>query len=216
MVVAVWLVSFLFNAPHLFEMKLASDNHCVWVSLTEGNIRKGVALVEFLGKFLVPLIITTMSFLSLWMKVKDSPALFQTNKGKAGVRLLRMCAIIAVVLAICWFPNQIYYLLFKFDITQMDTAVHQVTVVMCMGNSTLNPFIYCATNPSYRKNFVEFICPWKVGYGLGEVPSEADKRADRLSGSTMVPVKSQCAPHTVTSMSRSDEYFTRSASELRI
>lgn len=214
MVVTVWLVSFLFNAPHLFEMKLAPENKCEWVSLTEGNIRKAVALVEFLGKFLIPLIITSLSFLSLWIKVKDSPALFQTNNGKAGVRLLRMCAIIAVVLAICWFPNQVYYLLFKFDITQMDTAAHQVTVVMCMGNSTLNPFIYCVTNRSYRKYFVKFTCPWKSGYSISEGPSE-DKQAQRMSSSIMVPVHSQFIPRA-TSMARNDEYYLSSTSEIRI
>ena len=214
MVVAVWLVSFLFNAPHLFEMKLAPGNHCVWVSLTEGDVRKGVALFEFLGKFFIPLAITTLSFLSLWMKVRNSPALFQTNKGKAGVRLLRMCAIIAVVLAICWFPNQVYYLLFKFDITQMDTAAHQVTVVMCMGNSTLNPFIYCVTNQSYRKHFMEFICPWKSGYGLEETRSD-DKQAHRMSSSTTVPVQSQFIPR-VTNLPRNNEYYSRSVSEIFI
>jgi len=212
MVVAVWLVSFLFNAPHLFEMKLAPGNRCVWVSLTEGDVRKGVALFEFLGKFFIPLAITTLSFLSLWIKVKNSPALFQTNKGKAGVRLLRMCAIIAVVLAICWFPNQVYYLLFKFDITQMDTAAHQVTVVMCMGNSTLNPFIYCVTNQSYRKHFMELICPWKSGYGLEETRSD-DKQAHRMSSSTTVPVQSQFIPR-VTNLPRNNEYYSQSVSEI--
>ena len=214
MVITVWLVSFLFNAPHLFEMKLAPGNHCVWVSLTEGNVRKGVALVEFLGKFFIPLVITSLSFVSLWMKVKDSPALFQTNKGKAGVRLLRMCAIIAVVLAICWFPNQVYYLLFKFDITQMDTTAHQVTVVMCMGNSILNPFIYCITNQSYRKHFTEFLCPCKSSYGLEETRSD-DKQAHRMSSSTTVPVQPQFIPR-VTNMPRNNEYYSRSVSEIHI
>lgn len=215
MVVTVWLVSFLFNAPHLFEMKLAPGNHCVWVSLTEGDVRKGVALVEFLGKFFIPLVVTSLSFLSLWIKVKDSPALFQTNKGKAGVRLLRMCAIIAVVLAICWFPNQVYYLLFKFDITQMDTTAHQVTVVLCMGNSTLNPFIYCVTNQAYRKHFMKFLCPCrKSGYGLEETRSD-DKEGHRMSSSTTAPVQPQFIPR-LTNMPRNNEYYSRSVSEIRI
>lgn len=214
MVATVWFISFLFNAPHLFEMKLGPENHCEWVSLTTGDVRRGVALIEFLGKFFVPLVITCLSFLSLWVKVRDSPALFQTNRGKAGVRLLRMCAITAVVLAICWFPNQVYYLLFKFDITQMDTAAHQVTVVMCMGNSTLNPFIYCAINPSYRKHFINFLCPWRSGYDAADVISD-DKRAHTMRNSnTASGYTQQSFPGARTS--RFDDYNSRSASEIRI
>ena len=216
MVLAVWLVSFLFNAPHLFEMKLAPNNSCVWVSLTEGNTRKAVAFIEFLGKFFIPLMITCLSFLSLWIKVRDSPALFQTNKGQAGIRLLRMCAIIAVVLALCWFPNQLYYLLFKFDVTQMDTPAHQVTVVLCMGNSTLNPFIYCATNPTYRKQFLHLICLKKKSFGMEEASSEV-KKGIKMTSSSSVPVVSQYVPN-VKSLSRNqyDECYARSVEELRV
>jgi len=214
LVATVWLVSFLFNAPHLFEMELAPNRSCVWISLTEGNTRKAVAFVEFLGKFFIPLTITSLSFLSLWYKVRDSPALFKTNKGKAGVRLLRMCALVAVVLALCWFPNQIYYLLFKFDITKMDTAAHQVTVVLCMGNSTLNPFIYFATNSVYRKHFLQlFGLQSSTGYSVDEASSEANK-ANRVTSSTMTPVASHRVLQ-VKSLSRNeyDECYARSVEE---
>ena len=202
MVATVWLVSFLFNAPHLFEMELAPNNSCVWVVLTEGNTRRTVALVEFLGKFFIPLTITCLSFISLWMKVRDSPALFKTNKGKAGIRLLRMCALISFTLALCWFPNQVYYLLFKFDITKMDTAAHQVTVVLCMGNSTLNPFIYCASNLTYRKQFLQlFGLKRKAGSDTEEASSDT-KRDNKGTSSTLVPVVLTNLPQ-VKSLSRS-------------
>ena len=187
MVAMVWLLPFLFNAPHLFEMKLGPHNTCVWVSLTEGQVKKATWFFEFLGKFFMPLLITSLCFLSLRRKVKDSPALFQTNKGKAGIRLLRMCAIIALVLALCWFPNQLYYLLFKFDLTKMDTPLHQFTVVLCMGNSTLNPFIYFATNSTYRRKFYQFIGIEKKTYSIDDTTSETNK-ANRVTNSTPLPV----------------------------
>ena len=84
LVTTIRLVSFLFNAPHLFEMELASNNNCVCVVLIEGNTRKVVAPIEFLSKFLISLMITCLSFLSLWFKVRDSPALFlnQQREGR--------------------------------------------------------------------------------------------------------------------------------------
>ena len=216
LVTTIWLVSFLFNAPHLFEMELASNGNCVWVVLTEGNTRKAVALIEFLGKFFIPLMITCLSFLSLWFKVRDSPALFKSNKGKKGVRLLRMCALIATVLAICWFPNQIYYLLFKFDLTKMDTPVHQFTVVFCMGNSTLNPFIYCATNSTYRKHFLALFCREKKEYSTDEISSDA-KRGKKTTCSSSVPLSSPKIPKVKTlTRNEYDECYARSADELQV
>ena len=143
-------------------MTLGPNDNCVWITLTEGRLRQAVAIIEFNGKFFIPLVVTSVAFINLGLRARQSPALFKTNHGRAGIRLLRMCTVTAVVLAICWFPNQFYYLLFKFDITLMDTPAHHFTVIMCMGNSCLNPFIYCATNKSYRKTFIKLLCPcWK-------------------------------------------------------
>ncbi|XP_032219691.1 phe13-bombesin receptor isoform X2 [Nematostella vectensis] len=156
---AIWIFSCLLNTPQTFEMKLGPDGQCVWIVLTEGTLRQVVAIIEFNGKFFIPLCVTTVSFISLLLKVRHSPALFHTNHGSAGMRLLRMCIVTAAALAICWFPNQFYYLLFKFDLTYMDTPLHHFTVAMCMGNSCVNPFIYCATNRGYRERFLALICP---------------------------------------------------------
>lgn len=212
-VMVVWVVSFLFNAPHLFEMELGPSNECVWTAVTEGDTRKVVALIEFLGKFFLPLLITCFSFLSLWRKVRDSPALFKTNKGKAGVRLLRMCALIAILLAFCWFPNQVYYLLFKFDITKMDTAAHQVTVVLCMGNSTLNPFIYCATNSVYRKQFLRLFGLKNRDYSVDD-PSSNAKKANKSTSSS----SDQLAQKKVKNFSQDqyEECYARTVDELQV
>lgn len=159
----VWLCSFLLNAPQMFEMTLGPENNCIWITLTEGKVRKLIAFIEFNGKFFIPLLVTSIAFINLGIRVRHSPALFKTNHGRAGIRLLRMCTTTAVVLGICWFPNQLYYLLFKFDLTFMDTPLHHFTVIMCMGNSCVNPFIYCATNKAYRERFIGILCPWYKG-----------------------------------------------------
>lgn len=174
----VWLCSFLLNAPQMFEMTLGPDNNCIWITLTEGTVRKVVAIVEFNGKFFIPLLVTSTAFINLGLRVRHSPALFKTNHGRAGIRLLRMCTTTAVVLGICWFPNQLYYLLFKFDLTLMDTPLHHFTVIMCMGNSCVNPLIYCATNKAYRERFIGILCPWYKG-----VVTPLDGRSDSGSRS---------------------------------
>lgn len=163
-VVCIWALSVLLNTPHLLEMKATNgpDNEpqCEWVVLTHGTTRRVVAILEFSGKFFLPLLTASITILSLNNHVKSSPALFQTNRGKAGLRLLRMCMLTAVVLGVCWFPNQLYYMLFKYDITELDTPMHHFTVVLCMLNSCVNPLIYCISNKTYRRHFSLLLCPW--------------------------------------------------------
>ena len=163
-VVCIWALSVLLNTPHLLEMKATTgpDNkpQCEWIVLTRGTTRRVVAIFEFSGKFFLPLLTATATILSLNNHVKSSPALFQTNRGKAGLRLLRMCMLTAIVLGVCWFPNQLYYMLFKYDITELDTPMHHFTVVLCMLNSCLNPLIYCISNKTYRRQFSLLLCPW--------------------------------------------------------
>ena len=159
--------------------------------------------------------ITCLSFLSLRFKVRDSPALFKTNRGNGGVRLLRMCALIVLVLAICWFRNQIYCLRFKFDLTKMETPVHQFTVVSCMGNSTLTPFIYYATKSTYMKHFLTLLCREKKDYSTNEISSEA-KRANKITCSTSVPLSSPKIPKVKTlTRNEYDEYYARSVEVLQ-
>ena len=163
-VVCIWALSVLLNTPHLLEMKATTgpDNQpqCEWVVLTHGTTRRVVAILEFSGKFFLPLLTASITILSLNNHVKSSPALFQTNRGKAGLRLLRMCMLTAIVLGVCWFPNQLYYMLFKYDITELDTPMHHFTVVLCMLNSCVNPLIYCISNKTYRRQFSLLLCPW--------------------------------------------------------
>ena len=163
-VLCIWVISVVLNTPHLFEMKavIGPDNKhkCSWVVLTEGTTRKVVAILEFFGKFFLPLLTASLTMVSLHNRVKTSPALFQSNRGRAGLRLLRMCMITTLVLGVCWFPNQLYYLLFKYDITQLDTPMHHFTVVLCMFNSCINPIIYCISNKTYRRYFSLLLCPF--------------------------------------------------------
>ena len=100
-VLCIWVISVFLNAPHLFEMKAATgpDNkpQCMWIVLTEGTTRMVVAIFEFLGKFFLPLLTASLTMVSLHRRVKTSPALFQSNRGKAGLRLLRMCMLTTLI-----------------------------------------------------------------------------------------------------------------------
>lgn len=112
--------------------------------------------------FFIPLAIALGTFLHLWLISKQS-AIHTTRKYRARslIHPLRMSAMTALFLGICWLPNQCYFLLSKFDVTRLDTPMHHVTVVISMFNSCMNPWIYGATNKKYRNEFKKILCFWK-------------------------------------------------------
>ncbi|KAK3755624.1 hypothetical protein QZH41_017610 [Actinostola sp. cb2023] len=179
-VAIVWFLSCVLNSPHALEMELAINNssqpECVWVTaVTNKQARQTVAFLEFLGKYFLPVSITCATFISLMMTVRKPNSVFLRRHGNAGVRLLRMCTFTAFILAFCWFPNQFYYLLFKFNVTQLNVPWHHVTVVLCMFNSCVNPWVYYATNKTYRRKLVSLLrkCFPKMGECEGTTSGSA-------------------------------------------
>lgn len=191
-VVVVWLLSCLLNSPHALEMEMTTANStepkCIWVTtISSKSTRHAVAFLEFLGKYFLPVFITCATFLSLQRTVKKPGNLFLRRNGNAGVRLLRMCTFTAFILAVCWFPNQLYYLLFKYNLTKLNVPWHHATVVLCMFNSCVNPWVYCVTNKTYRRKFAALLrkCFPRVAVNCettsGTAPFEGSTATDKRS-----------------------------------
>lgn len=160
----VWIASFLMNAPQLYEVQLKQSTEtewvCEWVQTKTGEAaRTVIAVVEFLAKFFIPVGVTWATFIHLWIKARNAPPQYMTMQSRGGKRLLHMCAITAFVLGVCWFPNQFYYFLFKFNLTLPNTLEHHITVLICMFNSCVNPWIYCASSTTYKNKFLAILCP---------------------------------------------------------
>ena len=161
-IVFIWLWSVLLNLPHPMEMGIVTtesgENQCQYFTIiTSKSGREAVAFLEFIFKFILPLTLSLAIFFNLRYHARRSKVLSQANQGKTGRRLLRMTMATASVIAVCWLPNQIYYLIFKFGVTQLGTPLHHFTVVLCMFNSTVNPWIYCLTNKNYRRKFAKLL-----------------------------------------------------------
>ena len=71
-----------------------------------------------------------------------------------------MCIMVALLLTICWFPNQLYFALSSYDIVRLESPFHHFTIVLAMFNSCTNPVIYCSTNREFRKGFLMLLCPF--------------------------------------------------------
>ena len=133
---------------------------CIRVTLIENQFVSQIYTVAHVAlTFLIPVVVSMFTFLHLYRVMRRSHYRHaKSSRPKSFDSLFRMCAITGLLLAVCWIPNQFFYVLSKFSITQFDTPLHHATVVLAMLNSCVNPWIYGATNRNYRKRFITILC----------------------------------------------------------
>ena len=152
-ILIIWLLGLLTNAPHLTEMSPKSNMNdriaCQW-SYKDYQTRKIVALVEISFKFIVPSLVLVLVLSSLYRKFHHQNLRIRTRAAYEK-QLLHMSAATSFVVLICWSPNQVYYLLYKFDVVKIGTKLHHFTVILALSTSVINPIIYYVTSTAYRR-----------------------------------------------------------------
>ena len=151
-VLFIWMLSSVTNGPHLTEMGTRDSNTstpCQWKD-KDYQTRQVVAFIEILLKFILPSVILVLVLVSFYRKFHNQNVPSSTRP-KSETQLLRMSAAISFLVLICWSPNQVYYLLYKFDVVKLGTNWHHVTVVLALSTSAINPIIYYVTSTSYRR-----------------------------------------------------------------
>ena len=111
--------------------------------------------------FLLPSMITWVSFIHIWYRIKSSPSLIgSTERAQVKERLLlRMCAVTATVLTVCWLPTHLCYVFRTFNVGRGGYG-RIISMIFSMSNSIVNPWIYFLSNKDYRKAFlsIHWIC----------------------------------------------------------
>ena len=131
----------------------------MWRTLITSRTANQVVTVLYCSvTYFVPLAITLATFINIQSKLKSWPvSSTQKARREAEIKLSRMGGLVALFLAICFIPNQMSYILSKFGATDISSPQHKVTVVLSMLNSCVNPFVYCVTSRSYRKEFKKIL-----------------------------------------------------------
>ena len=166
-VLFIWFLASFTNAPHLTEMSTRTDlstsrtdlntrTPCEW-KYKDYQTRKIVAFLEILMKFILPSLVLVLVLFSFYRKFHNQN-LRSSSRPDREKQLLRMSAAISFSVLICWSPNQIYYLLHKFDVVKLGTKWHHFTVVLALSTSAINPIIYYVTSTAYRRCLLMFLC----------------------------------------------------------
>ena len=150
-VICIFVLSAVLQIYKFFQVKF-KDNRCVFV-LTPG--RRVFVLSYIIGTFVLPSLITWASFIHIWYRINSSPSLIgRTRQVQVQERLLlRMCAITATVLTVCWLPTELLFVLASFQVGSGGNGVG-ISLVLAMSNSMVNPWIYFLSNKEYRTAFL--------------------------------------------------------------
>lgn len=157
-IMIVWIFSCFTQINELFQ-KTSRGGQCTSVEPPYGKkTTQLLTLFHIAMTFYIPSIVTWVTFTDVCMSMhknrRISAHCCMTNYGVAKQRIVRMCAITAFVLTLCWFPAETFFILLTFDTLVLPFQFYQFTIVLAMLNSCLNPVIYCLSNQEYRKDFI--------------------------------------------------------------
>lgn len=163
-VVVSWIVSCTLQVYKMFEKELVG-HECLTVDAPYGELgaQAFIAIYSFTN-FMIPCLVTWLTFAHIKFRIPDAPGVTQQNeRRKTQQRLvLRLCALTAAVLLLCWLPAQVSYTLSPFGITDGQSTLHKSLNVISFLNSCLNPLIYWYHHKKYKREFIKLFCTCKV------------------------------------------------------
>lgn len=154
----IWLICLLSHVAMPFGMTLNEESlRCVWITVEYPS--ELVIITYTVVTFFIPTAVMWLTYLHISLTLKSFPGRHNKRVTRTRFKLLRMCIIVALLITVCWFPNQLYYALSSYELVKLETPFHHFTIVLAMFNSCTNPIIYCYTNQEYRKGFLSILCP---------------------------------------------------------
>ena len=199
----IWVSACLTQVNELF-ISTMEDGFCTFVAPPYGEkAERLLILLHVTLTFYVPSTVTWVTFGHIWWNLRTPMVSRHLNNAKATKRLLRMCALAALFLTMCWLPTETFFVLYKFEILKLPFTFYLFTSVLAMFNSVLNPWIYCLSNREYRREFLRLLCCWK-----SNSDSTISFRSDLLNALPFrkTPRYSVSNPHT---SSRESAYVLR-------
>eukprot|EP00057_Strongylocentrotus_purpuratus_P033605 XP_792072.2 PREDICTED: galanin receptor type 2-like [Strongylocentrotus purpuratus] len=148
-VIVIWIAAFIINIGSLYAHFVTEDRQCV-LSLPMAFHRfLGVCL--FILEYVLPVVImvTSHAWTIYSLRQRQASALRQVQS-----RVLQTLLIVVITFIICWTPDQFGFLVFNLGIVQFThlfSPLYRCFVILAFANSCVNPVIYAARMPRFRK-----------------------------------------------------------------
>ncbi|XP_048580613.1 uncharacterized protein LOC5507743 isoform X2 [Nematostella vectensis] len=154
-IVLIWLVAAATEVFELFIADLMPDGRCEWITPFYGEkLEKGFLVFHITITFYIPMTITWITFAHIWYRMSHNQV--STQHGDAAKKnVVRMCMLAALLLTLCWFPTETFWILLQHKVATLPRAWYFWFNFLAFFNSCCNPPLYCLTNKTYRREFLK-------------------------------------------------------------
>ncbi|XP_022082506.1 neuropeptides capa receptor-like [Acanthaster planci] len=166
-----WVAGFVLLSYLIVMSDVYYGRYCLLARFEGQGVQQVIGVLTVIFFYLIPLSVMVFTYSSILREVKrkwrmTSPENDNQNpRAETGTQLrlekniLKVLALVVVVYAICWSPNQILYLYFSLG-GHLDFAGHfyHWTVVMVTCNMSINPIVYALKYHQFRDGFVKVFC----------------------------------------------------------
>ncbi|CAG7815254.1 unnamed protein product [Allacma fusca] len=169
LVIAIWSLSALLSLPFALHHKVVTMltvrvvNRCQ-AEFSSMERRRWLTVATVLGQYLVPLIFTTVSYVSIMMRLGlRSSAMGSTTprqvaaQSKAKRKTIKMLVLTVIFFAACWAPINAYHLLTHFSLVSHNSTAILTCHLIAMSSTCYNPFIYCWLNEHFRREALKWV-----------------------------------------------------------
>ena len=140
--------------------------------------------------FVLPFSVGVFSYYKIVLSIRQHkravvPSLRNSNgvrDGRISVRevdISRVLWYIAAGFLLCWIPMWAFIIWKRFFSTTAPRIAQQLVIVFLFLSSTINPFIYAATNSVFREEFRKLLFFWRVRRARRMTELDTEKRKDR-------------------------------------
>ncbi|XP_048581364.1 melatonin receptor type 1C-like [Nematostella vectensis] len=147
----IWLAAAATEVFELFVADLMPDGRCEWITPFYGEeLNKAFLVFHITITFYIPMTITWISFAHIWYRMSHNQV--STQQGDSTKKsVVRMCMLAALLLTLCWFPTETFWILKQYKVVVLPNVWYWVFNFFAFLNSCCNPPLYCLTNKTYRR-----------------------------------------------------------------